>query len=130
MPKVQVMGSLQPVNFSISQRTSEQQGLEKIMKNTIRFAAVAALAVSAVAAQAAGFDFTGDHYPVQEQSQSQLTRAEVSNQVKQAVANHTMPLQGDQYVVPTAQKGSSLSREQVRQEAAAAEAAGLLNFGA
>ncbi|MDR0213493.1 MAG: DUF4148 domain-containing protein [Comamonas sp.] len=100
------------------------------MKNTIRFAAVAALAVSAVAAQAAGFDFTGDHYPVQEQSQSQLTRAEVSNQVKQAVANHTMPLQGDQYVVPTAQKGSSLSREQVRQEAAAAEAAGLLNFGA
>ena len=124
------MGSLQPVNFSISQRAIEQEGLEKIMKNTIRFAAVAALAVSAMAAQAAGLDFTGDHYPVQVPSQSQLTRAQVSDQVKQAVANHTMPVQGDRYVVPAAQKGSSLSREQVRQEAAAAEAAGLLNFGA
>ena len=124
------MGSLQPVNFSISQRAIEQEGLEKIMKNTIRFAAVAALAVSAIAAQAAGLDFTSNNYPVTEPSQSQLTRAQVSDQVKQAVANHTMPVQGERYVVPAAQKGSSLSREQVRQEAAAAEAAGLLNFGA
>ena len=124
------MGSLQPVNFSISQRAIEQEGLEKIMKNTIRFAAVAALAVSAIAAQAAGLDFTSNNYPVTEPSQSQLTRAQVSDQVKQAVANHTLPVQGERYVVPAAQKGSSLSREQVRQEAAAAEAAGLLNFGA
>lgn len=124
------MGSLQPVNFSISQRAIEQEGLEKIMKNTIRFAAVAALAVSAIAAQAAGLDFTSNNYPVTEPSQSQLTRAQVSDQVKQAVANHTMPVQGERYAVPAAQKGSSLSREQVRQEAAAAEAAGLLNFGA
>ena len=124
------MGSLQPVNFSISQRAIEQEGLEKIMKNTIRFAAVAALAVSAIAAQAAGLDFTSNNYPVTEPSQSQLTRAQVSDQVKQAVANHTMPVQGERYVVPAAQKGSSLSREQVRQEAAAAEAAGLLNYGA
>ena len=124
------MGSLQPVNFSISQRAIEQEGLEKIMKNTIRFAAVAALAVSAMAAQAAGLDFTSNNYPVTEPSQSQLTRAQVSDQVKQAVANHTMPVQGERYAVPAAQKGSSLSREQVRQEAAAAEAAGLLNFGA
>lgn len=124
------MGSLQPVDFSISQRAIEQEGLEKIMKNTIRFAAVAALAVSAIAAQAAGLDFTSNNYPVTEPSQSQLTRAQVSDQVKQAVANHTMPVQGERYVVPAAQKGSSLSREQVRQEAAAAEAAGLLNFGA
>ena len=100
------------------------------MKNTIRFAAVAALAVSAIAAQAAGLDFTSNNYPVTEPSQSQLTRAQVSDQVKQAVANHTMPVQGERYAVPAAQKGSSLSREQVRQEAAAAEAAGLLNFGA
>ena len=124
------MGSLQPVNFSISQRAIEQEGLEKIMKNSIRFAAVAALAVSAIAAQAAGLDFTSNNYPVTEPSQSQLTRAQVSDQVKQAVANHTMPVQGERYVVPAAQKGSSLSREQVRQEAAAAEAAGLLNYGA
>ena len=124
------MGSLQPVNFSISQRAIEQEGLEKIMKNTIRFAAVAALAVSAIAAQAAGLDFTSNNYPVTEPSQSQLTRAQVSDQVKQAVANHTMPVQGERYAVPAAQKGSSLSREQVRQEATAAEAAGLLNFGA
>ena len=124
------MGSLQPVNFSISQRAIEQEGLEKIMKNTIRFAAVAALAVSAIAAQAAGLDFTSNNYPVTEPSQSQLTRTQVSDQVKQAVANHTMPVHGERYAVPAAQKGSSLSREQVRQEAAAAEAAGLLNYGA
>lgn len=33
------------------------------MKYANRFAIVAALAMSAAAAQAASFDFTGDHYP-------------------------------------------------------------------
>ena len=98
------------------------------MKNTIRFAAVAALAVSAFAAQA-GVNFE-DNYPAQQQAQSNVTRAQVLAQVKQAVASHTMPVQGDSYVVPESQKGSTLSREQVRKEAAAANAAGQLDFGA
>ena len=123
------MGSLQPVNFRISQRISDEQGLKYIMKNTIRFAAVAALAVSAIAAQAAGVNFE-DNYPAQQQAQSNVSRAQVSAQVKQAVANHTMPVQGDSYVVPASQQGSTLSREQVRKEAAAANAAGQLDFGA
>ena len=123
------MGSLQPVNFRISQRTSDEQGLKYIMKNTIRFAAVAALAVSAIAAQAAGVNFE-DNYPAQQQAQSNVSRAQVSAQVKQAVASHTMPVQGDSYVVPESQKGSTLSREQVRKEAAAANVAGQLDFGA
>lgn len=99
------------------------------MKNTLRFAAVAALAVSAVAAQAAGFDFTGDHYPVQVQSQSNLTRAEVVAQVKDAMAHHAMLVQGDELVTPASDKVSTLSRAQVRQGAAAAEAAGELSYG-
>ena len=123
------MGSLQPVNFRISQRTSDEQGLKYIMKNTIRFAAVAALAVSAIAAQAAGVNFE-DNYPAQQQAQSNVSRAQVSAQVKQTVANHTMPVQGDSYAVPATQQGSTLSREQVRKEAAAANAAGQLDFGA
>ena len=123
------MGSLQPVNFRISQRISDEQGLKYIMKNTIRFAAVAALAVSAIAAQAAGVNFE-DNYPAQQQAQSNVSRAQVSAQVKQAVANHTMPVQGDSYTVPATQQGSTLSREQVRKEAAAANAAGQLDFGA
>ena len=98
------------------------------MKNTIRFAAVAALAVSAFAAQA-GVDFE-NNYPAQQQTQSNVSRAQVSAQVKQAVAKNSMPVQGDSYVVTDSQKGSALSREQVRQEAASAQAADQLNFGA
>ncbi|MBV8248967.1 MAG: DUF4148 domain-containing protein [Comamonas sp.] len=99
------------------------------MNNTIRFAAVAALAVSAFAAQAAGLDFTGDHYPMQVQTQSNLSRAEVVAQVKDAMAHHTMLVQGDELLTPASDKVSTLSRAQVSQEAAAAEAAGALSFG-
>lgn len=99
------------------------------MKNTLRFAAVAALAVSAVAAQAAGMDFTADHYPVQVQSQSNLTRAEVVAQVKDAMAHHAMLVQGDELLTPASDKASTLSRAQVSKEAAAAEAAGELSYG-
>jgi hypothetical protein len=100
------------------------------MKNTIRFAAVAALAVSAIAAQAAGLDFADGQYPAAVPSASTLTRAQVSAEVRQAMAQNTMPVYQEASEVGTALAGSSLSREQVRQEAAAAEAAGLLNFGA
>ena len=75
------------------------------MKYANRFAIVAALAMSAAAAQAASFDFTGDHYPPEVASQSTLT---LSQQ----------------------QQSSNLSREQVRQETIAAGKAGLLdNYG-
>lgn len=101
------------------------------MKNTIRFAAVAAvaaLAVSAIAAQAAGLDFTDGQYPAAAQAASTVTRAQVSAEVQQAMAQNAMPVHQDVYEAPKAQAASSLSREQVRQEAAAAEAAGQLNF--
>ena len=99
------------------------------MKNTLRFAAVAALAVSAVAAQAAPLDVTEGHYPVQVQSQSNLTRAEVVAQVKDAMAHHAMLVQGDELLTPASDKASSLSRAQVLKETAAAEAAGELSYG-
>ena len=100
------------------------------MKNTSRFVAVAAIALSAVAAQAAGLDFTNNNYPLQASTQSTLTRAEVVAQVKDAVARNAMPVQGNSYVAPKAQNSSALTRAQVRQDTAAAEAAGQLNFGA
>ena len=45
------------------------------MKYANRLAIVATLAMSAAAAQAASFDFTGGHYPPEVASQSTLTRA-------------------------------------------------------
>jgi hypothetical protein len=100
----------------------------KIMKTTIRFAAVAALAVSAFAAQASGLDFSEGRYPAAVESASTLTRAQVSAEVRQAMAQGTLARSHEVYEAP-AQSGSSLTRAQVREEAAAAEAAGLLNFG-
>ena len=99
------------------------------MKNAIRFAAIAALTVSAFAAQAGGVNFE-DNYPPQQTTQSNVSRAQVAAQTAQAMAKHVMPVQGDEYVVPTAQQGGTLTREQVRKEAASALAAGELDFGA
>lgn len=56
------------------------------MKYANRFAIVAALAMSAAAARAASFDFTGDHYPPEVAGQSTLTRAQVNAQVQDAMA--------------------------------------------
>ena len=99
-----------------------------------RFTLAAALTASAFAAQAAGFDFTGDHFPPQDQSQSTLTRAEVKAQVLDAIAQGQMLSQGQSYLPLSAQQqqpASSLSRAQVRNETAAAEKAGQLdNYGA
>ena len=102
-----------------------------------RFAFAAALTASAFAAQAAGFDYTGDRYPQQVQSQSTLTRAEVKAQVLDAIAKGEMLSQGQSYLPLSAQQlqqqqpASALSREQVRRETMAAEEAGLLdNYGA
>ena len=101
-----------------------------------RFAFAAALTASAFAAQAAGFDFTNNHFPPQDQSQSTLTRAEVKAQVLDAISKGQMLSQGQSYLPLSAQQqqqqpASALSREQVRRETMAAEEAGLLdNYGA
>lgn len=101
------------------------------MKYANRFAIVAALAMSAAAAQAASFDFTGDHYPPEVAGQSTLTRAQVNAQVQDAMAKGQLQLVGDAYLPLSLQQPSSnLSREQVRQETIAAGKAGLLdNYG-
>jgi D-serine deaminase-like pyridoxal phosphate-dependent protein len=101
------------------------------MKNTRRFAVLAALAASAVAAQAAGFDFADNSsYPPEVRTQSTLTRAQVVNELKAAQANGSMPSVAEGYMPIRNTAASSVSRDQVRQEAAAAERAGQLDFGA
>ncbi|WP_280187866.1 DUF4148 domain-containing protein [Delftia sp. PS-11] len=101
------------------------------MKNTRRFAIIAALTVSAAAAQAAGFDFAeNSSYPPEVQTQSTLTRAQVIADLKAAQANGTLLSVGEGYQPAQNTAASTLSREQVRQEAAAAERAGKLDFGA
>ena len=60
------------------------------MKNTNRFALVATLALSAIAAQA-GQDFTSDHYPPEQASRSTLTRAQVVSDYKAAQASGSLP---------------------------------------
>lgn len=100
---------------------------------TSRITLAAALAFSALAAQAGGLDFTGDHYPTQEAGQSALTRAEVRAQVLDAIAKGEMLSQGESYLPLSVQKptNSTLTREQVRNETKSAAKAGLLdNYGA
>lgn len=98
------------------------------MKYANRFAIVATLAMSAAAAQAAGFDFTSGHYPPEVTSQSTLSRAAVKAQVQDAMAKGQLQSVGDAYLPLSAQQQSSgLSREQVRQETIAAGKAGLLD---
>lgn len=101
------------------------------MKNTRRFALLAALAVSAAAAQAGSFDF-GDNssYPPEVQTHSTLTRAQVIADLKAAQANGTMPSVGEGYQPIQNTAASDLSRDQVRKEAAAANRSGQLSFGA
>ncbi|WP_417285180.1 DUF4148 domain-containing protein [Comamonas sp.] len=99
------------------------------MKYANRLAIVATLAMSAAAAQAAGFDFTSGHYPPQAESQSTLTRAQVKAQTMDALAQGQL-LSGDASYLPLSaqtQQPSTLSREQVRQETVAAGKAGLLD---
>ena len=100
------------------------------MKNTRRFAVLATLAVSAIAAQAGSLDFTDNHYPPEARTQGSLTRAQVIADLKSAQADGSMPSVGEGYQPVQSTAASGLTREQVRREAAAAERAGLMNFGA
>jgi hypothetical protein len=100
----------------------------KKMKNTSRIAFAAAVALSAIAAQA-GQDFTGDHYPPQVQSQSTLTRAEVINELKLAQEQGTLPNYDVALISPRQEQSSTVTRAQVRAETLATTQTGGLSFG-
>ena len=63
-----------------------------------RLALISAMSLSALAAQAAGFDFTNGHFPPEAQTQSTLTRAEVKAEVLDAIAKGQMLSQGQSYL--------------------------------
>lgn len=86
-----------------------------VARLSTRFTLLAALALSAVAAQAA------DH------TQTTRTRAEVKAEVLQAIAKGQMPSAADAYLPLSAQNPLSLTtREQVRRDAAATNKTALL----
>jgi hypothetical protein len=123
------MGSSSSCDIRKKARAQRLKG--RIMKNASRFAIVAAIAMSAVAAQAAGFDFTDGHYPPEEQSHSTLTRAQVLADLEAAKASgEFQAIQDGYHHAMAVGTPSTVSREQVRQETIAANRAGLLdNFG-
>lgn len=63
-----------------------------------RLALISAMSLSALAAQAAGFDFTNGHFPPEAQTQSTLTRAEVKAEVLDSIAKGQMLSQGQSYL--------------------------------
>ena len=86
-----------------------------VTRFSTRFTLLAALALSAVAAQAA------------DKAQTTLTRAEVKAEVMQAIAKGQMPSAADAYLPLSAKNPQSLtSREQVRRDAAATDKTALL----
>ena len=100
------------------------------MKNSSRFALVATLALSAVAAQA-GQNFTSDHFPAQTTTQSTTTRAQVIADYKTTQAAGQLP--SDQhyanYPENAAVQKSTLTRAEVRNETLAELKNGGLDFG-
>ena len=100
------------------------------MKNSSRFALVATLALSAVAAQA-GQNFTCDHFPAQVTTQSTTTRAQVIADYKTTQAAGQLP--SDQhfgnYPENTGVQQSTLTRAEVRNETLAELKNGAQNFG-
>ena len=101
------------------------------MKTTQRFALVAALAFSAVAAQA-GQAFTPDQYPPsQPQTDSTLTRAQVVADYQATKAANALPSATSYMDYPSDRQhsASALTRSDVRKEAIAEMKAGELNYG-
>ena len=74
-----------------------------------RLALISAMSLSALAAQAAGFDFTNGHFPPEAQTQSTLTRAEVKAEVLDAIAKGQMLSQGQSYL-PLSMQNLSTSK--------------------
>ena len=97
------------------------------MKTAHRFAIVATLAMSAVAAQAQGLDFGQNNYPPEVKMGASLTRAQVQADVTAAVANGSMPIVGDAYREAQTQQ-STLTRTQVREQTANAVRAGQTHY--
>ena len=100
------------------------------MNHTNRLALAAALAFSALAAQA-GQDFGNNQYPPEAVSQSTLTRAEVVADFKTNKAAGQLP--SDQHYANYPEydqtQTSTVTRAQVRDDAVAAMKDGGLSFG-
>ena len=102
------------------------------MTNANRFAArlalISAISLSALAAQAAGFDFTNGHFPPEAQTQSTLTRAEVKAEVLDAIAKGQMLSQGQSYLplsMQNLQSSKGLNRKTEQRNNLATEKTGL-----
>ena len=102
------------------------------MTNANRFAArlalISAISLSALAAQAAGFDFTNGHFPPEAQTQSTLTRAEVKAEVLDAIAKGQMLSQGQSYLplsMQNLQTSKGLNRKAEQRNNLATEKTGL-----
>ena len=93
-----------------------------------RLALISAMSLSALAAQAAGFDFTNGHFPPEAQTQSTLTRAEVKAEVLEAIAKGQMLSQGQSYLPLSMQNlptSKSLNRKAEQRNNLATEKTGL-----
>ena len=93
-----------------------------------RLALISAMSLSALAAQAAGFDFTNGHFPPEAQTQSTLTRAEVKAEVMDAIAKGQMLSQGQSYLPLSMQNlptSKSLNRKAEQRNNLATEKTGL-----
>ena len=93
-----------------------------------RLALISAMSLSALAAQAAGFDFTNGHFPPEAQAQSTLTRAEVKAEVLDAIAKGQMLSQGQSYLplsMQNLQSSKGLNRKAEQRNNLATEKTGL-----
>jgi hypothetical protein len=93
-----------------------------------RLALISAMSLSALAAQAAGFDFTNGHFPPEAQTQSTLTRAEVKAEVLDAIAKGQMLSQGQSYLplsMQNLQTSKGLNRKAEQRNNLATEKTGL-----
>ena len=93
-----------------------------------RLALISAMSLSALAAQAAGFDFTNGHFPPEAQTQSTLTRAEVKAEVLDSIAKGQMLSQGQSYLPLSMQNlptSKSLNRKAEQRNNLATEKTGL-----
>ena len=93
-----------------------------------RLALISAMSLSALAAQAAGFDFTNGHFPPEAQTQSTLTRAEVKAEVMDAIAKGQMLSQGQSYLplsMQNLQSSKGLNRKAEQRNNLATEKTGL-----
>ena len=93
-----------------------------------RLALISAMSLSALAAQAAGFDFTNGHFPPEAQTQSTLTRAEVKAEVLEAIAKGQMLSQGQSYLplsMQNLQSSKGLNRKAEQRNNLATEKTGL-----